>query len=948
MSFSLDPQIRAADPDLSAFVTAHAGSGKTTTLVNRVARLLLRGVKPETILCVTYTKAAAAEMQRRLYRTLGDWSVMDGADLRLALARLEEKPTNDFPEETLSVARALFARALEAPGGLKIQTIHAFCERLLRRFPLEAGLPPGFKVMEDAAAARVAAEARDRVATLVTDEGGMLAEAYDRFATRLSFDAFEALFASFEARREDLLNWMGGLEDLTEGVCEACGLPILEDADAVEALAVTTPALDVAAWRRVAEVLQSGGKTDQARAANMLAVAKGATDGPCDVAAARACFFRKDGGPLASLASKSAPPEVAAFLLREQDRLTAAFECARANRVARDTLHALLLAQAYGRAYADSKRRGGWLDFADLIARTRDLMRTRPEAACVLYKLDGGIDHLLIDEAQDTAPDQWEIIEAITQEFFAGDGARQTELPRTLFVVGDEKQSIFSFQGARPERLREEFLHHQRLMDGGPQALEDVPLTRSYRSVPEVLKFVDHAFRPPDLVRAILPRRDTPDAANDEQVIEHLAQRERDAGCVDLWPLEIEEAVAPQRAWDEPLDAGEGQGAYRRLAERIATEIAELIARGDQVHDKETRAWRPAHAGDVLMLVRRRSVLFTEVISALKRRGLPVAGADRLALAETAVFEDLLAAARFVLYPGDDLTLAAILRGPLCSVSEDQLFALAHGRKGSLWQALQDRRGEAPAFEDAAQSLAHLLAEATKRPPFAFFGRLLARLDGAGRSMRQRLRTRLGPEAEDAIDEFLAQVLGLEQSGVRDLEAVADALAGLDVMVKRELDEPRGEVRVMTTHGAKGLEAPIVFLPETVLKTPNPRDGLLETASGGFLWCASKTDDCVASAAARAWREERAEDESYRLLYVALTRARDRLVIAGRKSATAKEENIGGWWRAVENAFASEGLAGEVRQVQGAGIQFQRFGSDPARGETGPAPAVSAGSGAVS
>ncbi|MFO1014102.1 MAG: double-strand break repair helicase AddA [Caulobacteraceae bacterium] len=936
MSIDLDPQIRASDPDISAFVTAHAGSGKTTTLVNRVARLLLRKVKPEAVLCLTYTKAAAAEMQRRLFNTLGDWSVMEDAKLRHTLANLEERPTNAFSEEDISDARALFARALESPGGLKIQTIHAFCERLLRRFPLEAGLAPGFKVMEDAAAARIAAEARDKVAMLVTEEGGLLAEAYDRFATRLSFDAFEAMFASFETRREDIAAWIGGVESVADAVRDACGLEKIEDPDVVEQLAVSPPALNVAAWRRAAEVMQGGGKSDQERAAQMWAVIKGATEGPCDVAAARACFFTTTGLPRARMANQGIAPEIAAFLLQEQGRIVEAFDRAKANRVARDTLHAMLLADAYGRAYDEAKRRGGWLDFADLISRTAKLMGTRPEAAWVLYKLDGGIDHLLIDEAQDTAPEQWDIVQAITQEFFSGAGAREVALPRSLFVVGDEKQSIFSFQGARPERLRQEFEFHLRLMEGGPYVLEDVPLTRSYRSVPQVLNFVDHTFRPPGLVRAILPRADDFGAANDEQAIEHLAQRAGHAGCVDLWPLDAEPERPEPRAWDAPVDSAEGQGAHRALAMRIATEIASLIQRGDQVFDKTLGAWRAAHAGDCLILVRRRGVLFGEVISALKRQGLPVAGADRLALAETSVFEDLLAAARFALFPEDDLTLAAILRGPLCAVSEDQLYDLARGRKASLWRTLIARRAELPVFEEAAASLSQLFAEAPRRAPFAFFGRLLARLDGEGRSMRQRLRTRLGPEAEDAIDEFLAQVLVLEQSGVRDLESVADALAGLDVMVKRELDEPKGEVRVMTTHGAKGLEAPIVFLPETVVGENNQKGGLLQTADGAFLWCASSKDDCAASTAARELRRQREEDESYRLLYVALTRARDRLVIGGRQPLKKKEENLGGWWRAVDNAFSSDALAGEVRQVEGAGVIFRRFGPDPATGSAAP------------
>ena len=156
LTTTIDPQRIAADPAISAFVTANAGSGKTKTLIDRVARLLLAGVEPQAILCVTYTKAAAAEMQRRLFERLGKWSVTSDADLRAELVKLVGEPEVTYDAARLSNARALFAQALETPGGLKIQTIHAFCEKLLRRFPLEAGVSPGFQVMDDSASAAIA------------------------------------------------------------------------------------------------------------------------------------------------------------------------------------------------------------------------------------------------------------------------------------------------------------------------------------------------------------------------------------------------------------------------------------------------------------------------------------------------------------------------------------------------------------------------------------------------------------------------------------------------------------------------------------------------------------------------------------------------------------------------------------------------------------------------
>ena len=932
MTFAASPQAVAADPALNAFVTANAGSGKTTTLVNRVARLLLKRVDPETILCVTFTKAAAAEMQRRLFEQLGGWALMDDATLEGELARLEGQGAAAYDPERLSLARTLFARALETPGGLKIQTIHAFCEKLLRRFPLEAGVAPGFQVLEDAAAAQVAAEARDAVARQALAGTPVLADAYARFAVALDFASFEAMFVAFETRREALDGYIarcGGLQGLPAAVAAACGLERLEDAGAIEAAAVAPPALSLVLWREGAAALAQSGVRDQKCAAQMAAVADHAARGEASFAAAMQVFCTGKGEPAKWVDTASAlksRPALRERLIEERERLFAASARAKAARVAWDTVHALTLAKFYVEAYAAAKARRGALDFADLIARTRALLTGDGAAAWVLYKLDAGLEHILVDEAQDTAPEQWEILRALTAEFFAGEAGQVRDLERSVFVVGDEKQSIFSFQGAAPERLILERGYYASLASGVGRRFQAVPLQESWRSTAEVLAFVDAVFAPDPLRQALQPRRSD---GGEAELIRHIANRSDGAGTIDLWPLEREDEEPDRRAWDEPLDAEARRGAWRRLAEKIAGEIKALVERGEAVHDKETRAWRPATYGDVLVLVRKRKVLFEELLRALKRLRVPVAGADRLVLSEHPVFEDFLALARFCQFPEDDLTLAALLRSPFCDLDEASLFDLAWKRDGSLWRALARRGEERPEWVAARVFLGWAKAEAGGRTPFDFYGRVLSRLDGEGRSMRARLLTRLGPEAADAVEEFLAQCLAAEGRGIADLERLADTLSRLAVSVKREMDEPRGEVRVMTAHGAKGLEAPIVFLPETV-GGPGGRGGpLLETEDGGFLWCSASANDCEASAAARAARKQREEDEGHRLLYVALTRARDRLVVTGRVNARAKLDTVKGWWAPLNAAFEHPALAERVRPVRCGEMEVRRFGADP-------------------
>ncbi|HVY33930.1 MAG TPA: double-strand break repair helicase AddA [Caulobacteraceae bacterium] len=925
MTVSLDPQRDASDPRASAFVTANAGSGKTTTLVARVARLLLAGAEPQAILCITYTKAAAAEMQQRLFRQLGGWSVMEDEALRRALDQLDGSGEAADAAD-LSRARALFARALETPGGLKIQTIHAFCEKLLRRFPLEAAVSPGFQVMDDAASAKIAKDARDAVARLALHGDGAVAQAYARLSVALDYEAFQAMFRAFEDRRAALAAYAegcGGMDGVRADIWDRCGFAQETSPAEIEAEALAQ--LDVSLWRACAEVLRGGTATDGKCADKLLSAAASG-----EFAELLAALFIADGAGTPAKWVEGAKvlqahPALRAGLMLEQDRLGEARERLRAARIAQDTELALVLAEAYVIAYEIEKAAAGRLDFADLILKSAALLNTRADAAWVLYKLDGGIDHILLDEAQDTAPDQWAIVKAFTAEFFAGAGAVRLRpgLERSLFVVGDEKQSIYSFQGADPDLLRIETGAYVQLITGSGLEARPVKLAQSWRSTPEVLSFVDGMFADPLVWTGVPP-------SFGETVVSHVATRVDHAGCVDLWPLEREAPGEDRQAWDDPLDQEGAGSANVRLAERIADEIDGLIKRGEAVFDKDQRRWRPAHGGDLLILVRRRKVLFEEILRALKRRGIPVAGADRLSLSQHILFDDLLGLARLVQYPDDDLTLAALLKSPLCGLDEDSLFALAHGRGGSLWSVLGARAGEREDWRAALDLLSRAQAEARARRPFDFYSRLLGWTDKDGRSVRARILTRLGAEAREVIDEFLAQVLSAERNGVADLERLAAVFADLDIVVKREMDAVRDEVRVMTVHGAKGLEAPIVIMPETTLKRGARGSPLLPTEFGGFLWAPTAGQDCAASAEARAWRDRCEDEEGQRLFYVALTRARDRLILCGRIASNAKLENVGGWYAAAEAALAQPAVAPQVRTIQRGGMEVRRFGPDPA------------------
>lgn len=908
-----DPQIRAADPALSVFVTANAGSGKTTTLVSRVARLLLGGAGASAILCVTYTKAAAAEMQARLFETLGKWAVMDDAALSAELAKLDASDPAGLNPARLSEARRLFARALETPGGLKIQTIHAFCEKLLRRFPIEAGVSPRFTVLENEAAIALSHAAREELArAALRDPDGPVGQAYSHFAVELDWGRFESLLAMIEAKRADLTDYVARVGDgSAPGPHALTGADPDQTPDEIEADFIRW--LDRGEVRRMAELMATGGKTDKDRAAELIH----ALDHEWSFHGLGVVFLTGSGSPRKSMATKQAPPDAGGWLTDLQAKYLATLDVVRAAKVAGDTIRLLTLAVAHAAFYEAAKAERGALDFSDLVAKTVDLLTTRSTAAWVLYKLDGGIDHVLIDEAQDTAPEQWAIMRALTGEFFSGE-----ETDRTVFAVGDEKQSIYSFQGARPERLRQESQVYDALIRASGSAFEGVPLETSYRSTEDVLAFVDHAFADPERTRALVGE------AGD--IPRHLPARVGQRGSVDLWPLFMDEAPPERDAWDDPVDQEGVAGARKRMAAALAQEIRRQVETGCTVYDRNTRQPRASGYGDFLILVRRRDATFEEIIRALKSAGVPVAGADRLKLSSHIVFDDLKALARFALFPGDDLSLAEVLRSPFCDVDEASLYDLAgREKRQGLWRELKQRADERPEWRRALE-LCLTARAARDHDPFAFFSTLLNRVDDTGVSGRARVLARLGREAEEAIDETLNQVLAAENRGGVDLETCLALLEAADVEVKRELEGPRGEVRVMTVHGAKGLEAPVVILPDTTMKAKAQGPSLMPVAldaigmgdGEAWLMCpGSSKEDCAASEAARAAREARVSDESLRLLYVALTRARDRVIVMGRGSKRAPEP--GDWWSVIEETFNR--LGDEVRTLDN---NVRRYGVD--------------------
>ena len=886
-----DAQRRAAEPALSVWVAASAGAGKTKVLVDRVLRLMLSGTPVERILCLTFTRAAAAEMSNRIKSALGEWAIMGAEDLGGAIESLTGSAAHD---DAISTARRLFVQVLDAPGGLRIMTIHSFCESLLGRFPLEARVAPHFSVVDERSAAEIMHEARDELLVRTErDDETELAGALREITGRVGEQEFVELMTELAGERGRLKRLAGSADSIARREARLYRLLQASPGETeahIIAGACAEATFDREGLREAMEALATGTKTDIARG---LAIAEflAAADDAGRIAIFDAYadeLLRKDRRPQARLMTKKpaeTAPDAPDTLAAEALRLAEIFERLRAQAVASASAALLRLGDGLIGAYETQKRLRAKLDYDDLILLVRALLENDGAAPWVLYKLDGGVDHILIDEAQDTSPDQWAIVRALADEFFVGASARPQS--RTVFAVGDPKQSIFSFQRAAPEEFEFMRRHFADRVAAAEQRWDDVGLDISYRSAESVLRAVDSVFGDPD----------SRDGLGDAP-LRHEAFRAGQAGLVEIWPAVLPDARDELDPWTPPTLLNSAMPPQYRLANALAVRIADWLQSGEILESHG----RPLRAGDIMVLVRRRTAFVDDLVQALKTRGVPVAGVDRMVLGDEIAIMDLVALGHFLLLPSDDLTLATILKGPLIGFDEDQLFDLAHGRDDrGLWEELIRRAHEIPAFADAVEFLMDLLSRTDFMPPFEFYADILTRLGG-----RQKIVERLGVQANDPLDEFLSLTLSHERSHPPSLQGFLHWFAEGKTEIKRDLEHAaRDEVRVMTVHGAKGLQAPVVILADT-MQTPSHAMKLLWTEESDdgaplLVWRPRAELEETVTAGLGAEAKHKRDQEYRRLLYVAMTRAEDRLYVCGY--GTQRKAPEGCWYNLIWNGL---------------------------------------------
>lgn len=862
----LQPEQRAAsDPSQQVWLSASAGTGKTQVLVARVLRLLLRPRSdPSAILCLTFTKAGAAEMSNRLSERLAHWVQADDKALFNELEALGEE---SGPEARLR-ARGLFARVLDARGGgLRIQTIHSFAQALLASFPLEAGLTPGMRPLEGREEAALARRVLADLVLTAENEGrrGLIAD-LQALSRRLGEEGAENFLRDC-ARAPDVM------EQLPSGIAPFIRRALDIEVDDVEAHITEQcgdALFDMAALHAVAIANRDWGTANGIKRAELIGRWRGLSPGERaqELEDLHGVWATAKGDPR-SFNKGQAPQtdDYSDLAMRLHGRCAELIALRIRARLADLFASALEAGRAYARAYAEAKRAAGLVDFDDLIRAAVRLLIEPGMGDWIRFKLDQATDHILVDEAQDTNVRQWTIIRALADEFFAGEGAEGKKV-RTIFSVGDYKQAIFGFQGTDPiffAAARDYFAGQAAALEGIEErkGLQDLSLSRSFRSTPPILEAVDATI-------AALPEG----ALGQGVRIEPHRSAVDGPGLVTLWP-----PVAADEADEDEGEESWVGNAPRKFATDLARRIREWLANPFWVETKG----RPLQPQDIMILVRKRGDLASLIVARLYAEGVPVAGLDRLRLNAPLAVRDLLAAARFALQPDDDLTLASLLVSPLVGWTQEELLARSVPRRGSLWRHLRATGA------GAVEALTDLLNTADFTTPYQFFERILSgQIDG-----RRRLLARLGEEARDPIEELLSAALAFERQATPSLQRFLDWFDRGDVDIVRDPSQPLDAVRVMTAHGAKGLQAPVVILADAATDPDANRRNRLDWTVDGLdaplPLFRPRRDELAGSLAddlARA--EQRDREEHWRLLYVAMTRAEERLYAGGALSRRAK------------------------------------------------------------
>ncbi len=870
----------ASNPSISVWVSASAGTGKTKVLTDRVLRLLLKGVKPCKIMCLTFTKAAASEMSNRVYNELGKWVLMSDEELKNTIVKI----SGQYDDDLFLRARRLLALVLDDSNGLKIQTIHAFSQELVSKFPLESGIPPHFQVIQDDDAVQLMSSIIDRFVSEINILPIELKTSLLNIIEYASEGKFLEVINKFLSNHDIVSHILkDGLENAINLIYKKFSI----DKDiTLEQLVAQDNVLDNELRAIIKIAVEKGSQANQKIADKMSAYLAGTSQQRIDrFNEYKSCFVTGEGHKKESIFIKKvqdALGEKISFLLREQERVIEIDDKIKSINIVNKTKDLFLVGAEILQRYKKAKQLSARVDFSDLIHAAADILKNEDIKSWVEYKLNGGIEHLLVDEAQDTSPDQWQVIEALAQEFYSA------SKDCTLFVVGDEKQSIYSFQGADPKVFGKMQDYFSYKISSAQKNWHAISLDRSFRSTKAVLELVDNIFNKPELRDAV---------SFDSEQISHAVHRIGHGGRVELWPLVETEEKEELQAWPMPVVQKTVKDSESDLAKEIAETIKTWLVEKRCLASKS----RPVKAGDIMILVQTRKGLVDYLVKYLKLYDVPVAGSDRIMLNDHLAIMDIMSLCKFLLLPHDDLNLAILLKTPLIGLSEENLFKLCYNRQPqSLWQQLIINKDSHDIIE-IYNYLNDLLCQAKQLSIFELLNLIIEIKNG-----RNKLIARLGEQVNDPLDELLNLALEFEQNYTSSLQHFVDFMDKGEISIKRDLEHGIDKVRIMTVHGSKGLQAPIVFMPDT-LRKPDTKNSFLinkDLENIEIFWSSSAKEDNKYCANIRSYNKANQFKEYYRLLYVALTRAEDELYICGDNSNSAPEDC---WYSIIKSSLLNIG-----------------------------------------
>ena len=864
-------QQRASNPEKSVWVGASAGTGKTKVLSDRVLRLLLNDVNPSKILCLTYTKAAAVVMSSRIAKKLGQWSIISDEKLENELLSLYGEIPQDTKkrEQLKNKARRLFAVLLDTPGGIKIQTIHSFCQEILKRFPLEANISPYFQVLDDRDSQEAINDIKNHILTETSlnpqsDTGRAIAY----ITANISENKFPKIIEDIISNRgkiEQIINLHNGKKNLLALISQKLGIDdnlTIEQILAQFFANIPTEPLQKLFDAGIKDLEKwLNGNYDIEDYENYLQI------------------YLTGKNEIRSTSKKkifTENPSITQSFIEEAERCLKLLEKIKSYNTYQSTKSIIILANELIERYNSFKKIHAKMDYNDMILLTKNLLENKNAAKWVLYKLDGGIDNILIDEAQDTSPDQWAIISSVCDDFFSGLGS--SENTRTVFAVGDRKQSIYSFQGADPDKFDEMCEHFSTLSPN----FEKVNLDVSFRSTSAVIDTVNRLFSDEQIKKGV---------ASPGEDIEHIPFRKGEGGKVEFWEIVEPSEEKDEDEWTLPTKRATEVSTSTQMAKMIAEKMKKMVSSKEILKSKN----RPLQYGDFLILVRSRDSFCEELIRECKTLNINISGIDRINLMEQIAVQDLVSLGKFLLLPDDDLSLAEVLKSPLFGLDDKDLYKLCYKRSGTLWNSLLNT----PEYQKTADDLKELFNLADYVRPFELYNHILSKKDG-----RKKYYERMGAEAEDGIDEFINLSLAFEQDHIASLQNFINWISSDDIEIKREMEQSKNDmVRMMTVHGSKGLQAPIVILPDTTRVPKSNREA-------GFLWdenyflhpnCADDYDALCDTIKNK--QTEKMLEEYRRLLYVAVTRAEDMMIFCGFRKKTKSPDNS--WYNMFKKSFTS-------------------------------------------